>query len=84
MDPKLISGLHVAVDFDLSADAGGLGEALNMVRKLEEHIRACPEVRNLHIGQMVELNGVFLGCTEERTKGVLYKLTENAEEDADG
>ena len=85
MDPELISGVHADITLDVSCTAQSLSEALNMLRELEEHIRALPNVRYTNMEPLVELNGVFWEDGEPKTKGVLYKLQENVKkEEADG
>jgi DNA-directed RNA polymerase subunit RPC12/RpoP len=82
MDPKLISGLHVAVDFTLRTDAAGLAKALEEVDSLRQSITAWPNVQSLHIGQMVELNGVFWEDGEPKTmRGILHALTPNDDDE---
>ena len=59
MDPKLISGVHVDIDLDVSCKAEQLGEVLDMLVKLKAYIEGRPNVENLHMERMVELNGVI-------------------------
>ncbi len=59
MDPKLISGMHVDIDLDVSCKAEELGEVLDMLTKLRAYIEGRPNVRNLRMERMVELNGVI-------------------------
>jgi hypothetical protein len=79
MHPKLISGVHVEVAFDVAADAGSLSEALHMLTELKGYIRARPNVRNVDMERLVELNGVFWEDGEPKTKGVLHKLEEGTD-----
>jgi hypothetical protein len=80
MEPSMISGVHVDIELDITCNSMSLTEALLTVAELKSHIDALPGVKSAHIRPLVELNGLLWEGSEPVTRGVLFKL----QEDADG